>query len=994
MRLLVSDAVTGGKLPILCNQENFQLRDNSYRLNQALPGFKLLIKPAVKNDLNYGRPSNGMFIAFPDTIMNQVKDVSPDFWRIQAAKIQFKSSTLLLINSYFPTDPQRNNMDETELLDTLSHIKLVIEQNHFDTVLWAGDINSDFSRDSSHTRQVQDAVDEIRLLSSWRKFPVDFTATFEMMDRSFTSTLDHFFWNSLLDSSVVDAGVLHLPDNMSDHSPIYCIINTSSIQHDHSKPKKSKPCPSWRRAKPEEKTEYKRMLEENMARLIPPDSVARCMDVHCQDPRHREELDQFTLEILETVQKVAEESLPVPGNSSTQKKSIRPGWRGDVKPYRDEAYFWHQVWKSYGRPVNNQLHSLMKKTRNQYHYQYKKSRKAEERIKRSKLLSACLGEGGDLFGEIKKLRKSSPTVASSIDGVTQNISEHFGSIYSDLYNSADDAEELKEVEKRVGTLVNSSSINNVLKITPDLVKQAANKLKPGKSDPVYSFSSDCFKNGTDALYEHLALVLRCCTVHSHVSLALLIATLVPLVKDKLGDTQSSKNYRSVAISSILLKLIDWVIILLEGSSLGLNELQFAYQAGCSTVMCTWAALETVDYFLKNGSEVFSCATDMSKAFDLTLHSLMFTKMIDAGLSPIFVRLMIFIYSHQVANVRWNGDLSSNFTVRNGCGQGKVLAAIAYCMYCEELFSILKRKRSGCWIMGYYRGIFGYSDDNWLLAPSLSALQDIINTCEEYAASHNLRFSTDLDPVKCKTKCIAFLTKDRDLPSMYLCGNPLPWVNNFLHLGNRVTNKVNGGQLDMKQKKARYIDKTCSINQEFYFAHPVTKMKLNKLYNCHFSGSQTWNLFSPGAASWEGTYNKSVRIMAGVPLETHRYLIEPLSGMPPMKLQLVKSYLGFMNRVKESTKPVLRQLFSIAKQDVRTTTGSNMRNILLLTDCISIDELHPDIVKTINYNKIDSTDMWRVDLVKELIEIKLGNLETPEGWTSDELDQVMNFACTG
>jgi hypothetical protein len=92
------------------------------------------------------------------------------------------------------------------------------------------------------------------------------------------------------------------------------------------------------------------------------------------------------------------------------------------------------------------------------------------------------------------------------------------------------------------------------------------------------------------LYEHLAAVLTCCAVHSHVSQVLLLSTLVPLVKDKLGNINSSKNYRSVAISSILLKLIDWVIILLEGSSLGLNELQFAYQAGCSTVMCTWAAL--------------------------------------------------------------------------------------------------------------------------------------------------------------------------------------------------------------------------------------------------------------------------------------------------------------------------------------------------------------------------------------------------------------------
>ena len=287
----------------------------------------------------------------------------------------------------------------------------------------------------------------------------------------------------------------------------------------------------------------------------------------------------------------------------------------------------------------------MKRTRNQYHFHYKKCEKAEEKIKRSKLLSACLGEGGDLFKELKVLRQSTPVVANSIDGVSANVPDHFGSIYSHLYNSAEDSDKLREVHERVEAMVNPSHAERVSKITPKLLKEAASKLKPGKADPVYSFLSDCFKNGTDILFTQLASVIRSCTIHSHVASALLLSTLVPLVKDKLGDIQSSKNYRSVASSSILLKLIDWIMILLEGSCLGLDELQFAYQAGCSTVMCTWATLETIDYFLKNGSEVFTCATDMSKAFDLTLHSLMFSKMLDSGMSAIFVRLLIYIYAN-------------------------------------------------------------------------------------------------------------------------------------------------------------------------------------------------------------------------------------------------------------------------------------------------------------------------------------------------------------
>ena len=34
------------------------------------------------------------------------------------------------------------------------------------------------------------------------------------------------------------------------------------------------------------------------------------------------------------------------------------------------------------------------------------------------------------------------------------------------------------------------------------------------------------------------------------------------------------------------------------------------------------------------------------------------------------------------------------------------------------------------------------------------------------------------------------------------------------------------------------------------------------------------------------------------------------------------------------------------------------------------------------------------MAKELIEIKLGNLATHEGWNTDEREQVMDFACTG
>ena len=59
---------------------------------------------------------------------------------------------------------------------------------------------------------------------------------------------------------------------------------------------------------------------------------------------------------------------------------------------------------------------------------------------------------------------------------------------------------------------------------------------------------------------------------------------------------------------------------------------------------------------------------------------------------------------------------------------------------------------------------------------MSALQDVLKTCENYAMTHNMKFTTDPDPKKCKTKFMAFLTKTKKLSNVYLCSNSLSWVD--------------------------------------------------------------------------------------------------------------------------------------------------------------------------------------------------------------------------
>ena len=106
-------------------------------------------------------------------------------------------------------------------------------------------------------------------------------------------------------------------------------------------------------------------------------------------------------------------------------------------------------------------------------------------------------------------------------------------------------------------------------------------------------------------------------------------------------------------------------------------------------------METIDYFLRNGGEVFACSMDMTKAFDLVVHSKLLSKLLAASMPAIVVRLLLVMFLTQHANVRWSGKFSGIFSLRNGCKQGAVLSAIAYCVYVNGLFEELRRNRSGC-----------------------------------------------------------------------------------------------------------------------------------------------------------------------------------------------------------------------------------------------------------------------------------------------------------
>ena len=312
--------LTGNVHTILCNQEHFLLRNNDYLVKQTLPDHHVVFKPAVKNSLD-GRPKGGLFMAVPLKYKDKVEDVSPDSFRIQCIILSLPSTKLLLINTYFPTDP-KGDFDENELLLLLADIRRLLEEKNFDSVIWLGDINADFRRTTKFVGLVSEFIDEHGIIKSWDKHEVDFTHLTVRDERTYTSTIDHFFWDETCDKLIKEAGVLHHPDNMSDHSPIFCKINAPDSDTSQARnPIKSKATrPIWRLASDEEKLSFHNEIDTQLQETSLSLEALNCTNTHCKNESHIRMIDDLMENVLMTLESSAKHHIPTPSDQCSSKK--------------------------------------------------------------------------------------------------------------------------------------------------------------------------------------------------------------------------------------------------------------------------------------------------------------------------------------------------------------------------------------------------------------------------------------------------------------------------------------------------------------------------------------------------------------------------------------------------------------------------------------------------------------------------------------------------
>ena len=74
-----------------------------------------------------------------------------------------------------------------------------------------------------------------------------------------------------------------------------------------------------------------------------------------------------------------------------------------------------------------------------------------------------------------------------------------------------------------------------------------------------------------------------------------------------------------------------------------SDLQFGFKSGFSTTLCTGVMKAVINCYLNNGSKVYGCLINASKAFDLPVDHCILIDKLERGMTKPVVRLLLHWY---------------------------------------------------------------------------------------------------------------------------------------------------------------------------------------------------------------------------------------------------------------------------------------------------------------------------------------------------------------
>jgi hypothetical protein len=334
-------------------------------------------------------------------------------------------------------------------------------------------------------------------------------------------------------------------------------------------------------------------------------------------------------------------------------------------------------------------------------------------------------------------------------------------------------------------------------------------------------------------------------------------------------------------------------------------------------------------------------------------------------------------------------VSEYFLAINGVKQGGVLSPVLFCLYIDGLLLALARSGVGCFIGNTFVGALAYADDIVLIAPTASALRQLLAICDSYANEYCISFNAK------KSKCLVVIPNSRRFVYDYLkhcdftVGNkPIEFVDSFSHLGH-VINCQSDDKSDILKRKCDFVGQANNVLCYFGKLGPHIKSKLFHSYCSSMYGCELWLLNAAHINDFCVAWRKALRRVWNLPPHSHSYLLPLLSQCLPVFDEICRRSCNFIGACIRNRSSLVRSVatYSVVYGRYNSILGHNALFCAQRYRC-SINDIcggNSDAsIRNCVHNLVEDSQWITADFLRELVSIREKSLVLSNGaFLSDE-----------
>ena len=163
---------------------------------------------------------------------------------------------------------------------------------------------------------------------------------------------------------------------------------------------------------------------------------------------------------------------------------------------------------------------------------------------------------------------------------------------------------------------------------------ALKNIKCGKSSGIDGISAEHFVFAHSRIHVLLSLLFSAFITHGYLPGMFMKTAIVPIIKNKTGDTSDKNNYRPIALVTATSKIFELCLSMILENYLFTHDQQFGFKSKHSTDFCIYTVKSVSKYYTQHHSPVYTCFLDASKAFDKINHWVQLGPRYEGQLNPM------------------------------------------------------------------------------------------------------------------------------------------------------------------------------------------------------------------------------------------------------------------------------------------------------------------------------------------------------------------------